>query len=364
MVLADLGADVIRIERVPAESDAVAYPPPGRALGRGVRSLAVDLKTPAGNRIVYRLILRSDVVIEGFRPGVVERLGLGPDDVATAERPLVFVRLTGWGQTGPRAQHAGHDINYLAGSGALSLIGRKGEPPVPPLNLVGDFGGGGMLGLVGALAGLIEARRSGKGQVVDVAMVDGVALLTTILHEWRHDGQWRDERGANFIDTGAPFYDVYPLADGGWLAIGAIEGRFWRALLQALALEDAWLIDGHHNRRHWPRIRERLATRLLELSPQDVEELAANPEACATRVLTLDQASMDEHNAARSLFIGVNGAKLPAPAPRFSRTPAPLPAPAEELGASTSDVLRELDYDESSVDELIRTGVVYASPRT
>lgn len=342
MLLADLGADVVRVERPRNFATAEQFPPPERVLARNVRSIVLDLKDPDGHDVALRLADRADAVVEGYRPGVMERLGLGPDVLLGRNERLVFARMTGWGQTGPRAQHAGHDINYLAASGALSTIGRADGGPLPPVNLLGDFGGGGMLLAVGVLAAVLEARTSGHGQVVDVAMLDGAALLTTILQEWRAVDVWNDRRGTNFIDTGAPFYDTYPVADGSWIAIGAIEGRFWAALLDELDITEDWMRSHHQDRAYWPQIRERLAARLLELTPEDVERLEARPDACANRVLDLTSVATDAHNIARDVMVDVGGVEVPAPAPRFLRTSVPKPVPAEVLGASTAALLAEL----------------------
>jgi alpha-methylacyl-CoA racemase len=310
MILADLGAEVLRVDRT---SGGGLGPP----LGRGRRSVAVDLKHPDGPAAVLRLVESADVLVEGFRPGVAERIGIGPQPCLARNPRLVYARMTGWGQDGPLAPRAGHDINYIAVAGALEPIGRAGERPVPPLNLVGDFGGGGMLLAVGVLAALVERERSGAGQVVDAAMVDGAALLTTFLHGMRNGGMWSHPRGENLLDGGAPFYDTYETADGRYVAVGAIEPQFYAALLAGLGLAGEEL-PAQQDRSGWPVLRERFAAVFACRTRDEWASLFADTDACVTPVLAPDEAAAHPHNAARGVF--VDGA--PAPAPRFSRTPA------------------------------------------
>ncbi|MGH8777246.1 MAG: CaiB/BaiF CoA transferase family protein [Jiangellaceae bacterium] len=357
MVLADMGAQVIRCERpAAAASDA-----PADLLLRGRRSLAVDLKHPDGAAVVLDLIAGSDAVIEGFRPGVAERLGLGPDDCLARNPKLVYGRMTGWGQDGPLAGTAGHDINYIALAGALHSIGRRDGPPVPPLNLVGDFGGGGMLLALGLVGGLFEAQRSGVGQVVDAAMVDGAALLMTMFHSLRAAGLWSDERGTNLLDTGAPFYDVYECADGEHVSIGSLEPQFYAELLARLDLDGSEAdsdLRQRMDRARWPAIRERLAAVFLTRTRAEWTELLEGTDVCFAPVLSLAEAPRHPHLVARGTFVEMDGVPQPAPAPRFSRTPSAMAGPAVRPGADTDAVLAELGLDADRVAKLRDAGVV------
>ncbi|MCL9793346.1 CaiB/BaiF CoA transferase family protein [Frankia sp. AgKG'84/4] len=317
MVLADLGADVVRVRR------------PGPVGGpdhtlRGRRLVSADLKEPAGRDAVLELVEHADVLIEGFRPGVAERLGLGPDDALARNPRLVYGRMTGWGQDGPLAQRAGHDINYLSLTGLLHAIGPADAPPVPPLNLVGDFGGGSMLLVIGVLAALWERSASGRGQVIDAAMVDGASLLGQMVWAYRGMGVWSDERESNILDGAAPYYATYTCADGRHVAVGAIEAPFYAQLLAGLGLagED---LPGQHDRAGWPVLRARIAG-AIAARPRDAwTEVFAGTDACVTPVLTFTEALTDPHLAARATFVTVDGVDQPAPAPRFSRTPAAAP---------------------------------------
>ncbi len=336
MILSDLGADVLRVERAGASGpDAAA---PVDPLTRGRRSIGLNLKDPAGVDLLLRLTETADVLVEGFRPGVAERLGFGPQECARRNPGLIFARMTGWGQDGPLARAAGHDIDYIALSGALHPIGRAGGRPVPPVNLVGDFGGGGMLLAVGVLAALVERQRSGLGQVVDAAMVDGSALLTAFIHGMRAAGAWRDERGVNLLDGGAPFYDTYATADGRHVAVGALEPQFYAALLAGLGLADADL-PAQHDRAGWPVLRDRFTAIFASRTRDEWAEVFAGTDACVAPVLSLDEAPGHEHNAARGVFTDIAGVIQPAPAPRFGRTAAGAPAPPVRPGASTDSVL-------------------------
>ncbi len=336
MILSDLGADVLRVERAEASGpDAAA---PVDPLTRGRRSIGLNLKDPAGVDLLLRLTETADVLVEGFRPGVAERLGFGPQECARRNPGLIFARMTGWGQDGPLARSAGHDIDYIALSGALHPIGRAGGRPVPPVNLVGDFGGGGMLLAVGVLAALVERQRSGLGQVVDAAMVDGSALLTAFLHGMRAAGAWRDERGVNLLDGGAPFYDTYATADGQHMAVGALEPQFYAALLAGLGLADADL-PAQHDRAGWPVLRDRFTAIFASRTRDEWAGVFAGTDACVAPVLSLDEAAGHEHNAARGVFTEVAGVIQPAPAPRFGRTAAGAPTPPVRPGASTDSVL-------------------------
>jgi alpha-methylacyl-CoA racemase len=354
MVLADLGAEVVRCER----PNAVAHPVPADLLLRGRRSLAVDLKHPDGAALVLDLIARSDAVFEGFRPGVAERLGLGPDDCLARNPKVVYGRMTGWGQDGPLAAAAGHDINYIALAGALHPIGRRGGGPVPPLNLVGDFGGGGMLLALGMVAALLEARRSGRGQVVDAAMVDGAALLTTMFHSLRAAGFWADERGTNLLDTGAHFYDVFECADGEYVSIGSIEPQFYAALLSGLGLEDDDELRPQMDRSRWPEMKQRLAEVFLTRTREEWTERFEGTDVCFAPVLSMAEAPAHAHLSERATFVEVGGVVQPAPAPRFSRTSAAVPVPPPRPGEDTDALLDELGVDPARVAELRRAGVV------
>ena len=354
MILADLGADVLRVDRVDRTGNSASGVSHGAwtdPLSRGRRSIALDLKTAEGLEILLQLAGHADVLVEAFRPGVAERLGFGPDVCLEANPRLVYARMTGWGQDGPLAPTAGHDIDYIAISGALSIVGRAGERPLPPVNLAGDFGGGGMLLAIGILAALLERQGSGRGQVIDAAMVDGSALLTAMFHGLRAGGTWQDERGTNLIDGGAPFYDTYQTADGGYLAVGALEPAFYSELVAGLGLADAGLPD-RNDRANWPALRERLTTVIAQRTTAEWAEVFAGSDACVAPVLSLSEAPDHPHNKARGTFTEVAGLTQPAPAPRFSRTPADPPQPPPEVGADTDAVLTSLGYDQPRIADL------------
>jgi alpha-methylacyl-CoA racemase len=338
-ILADLGADVIRVDRVKPGADVPTVP--NDPLTRSRRSIGLDLKSPQGVELVLRMTTNADVFVEGYRPGVAERMGLGPT-VCLARNPrLIYGRMTGWGQTGPLATAAGHDINYIAVAGALDTIGRAGERPVPPLNLVGDFGGGGLMLAMGVLAALYERTTSNKGQVVDASMVDGAALLTTQLHGMHAVGLWPGARGENMLDGGAPFYDTYRTSDGRYIAVGAIEQRFWTALLSVLDLHPDQIPD-RADPANWPALREALAARIATRTRDDWAALAEGTDACLTPVLTPWEAPDHPHNTARETFVSVGGVTQPAPAPKFGRTPPTTPTPPSPTGSDTEAVLMEL----------------------
>ncbi len=355
MVLSDLGADVLRVDR--AENCGPAAVAPPDPLSRGRRSIGLNLKDPDGTGVLLRLAEDADVLVEGFRPGVTERLGCGPAECARRNPRLVYARMTGWGQDGPLAAMAGHDIDYIGVSGALAPIGRAGQRPVPPLNLVADFGGGGMLLAVGILAALLERERSGLGQVVDAAMVDGSALLTSFLHGMRAAGTWQDERGTNLLDGGAPFYDTYESADGRYVAVGALEPKFYAALLAGLGLAGDDSLPGQYDRPGWPVLRARLAAAFRGRSQADWGEVFAGTDACVAPVLGPAEAPAHPHNAARGAFIEVGGVVQPAPAPRFGRTAAGLPQPPPRPGADTDAVLAGLGYAAAQITDLRARGV-------
>ncbi len=350
MLLADLGADVVRVDRTAAiSSDAstARYD----VLGRGRRSVAVDLKATGGAEVVLRLVERADAVLEGFRPGVAERLGIGPAPCLARNRRLVYGRMTGWGQDGPLAATAGHDITYAAVAGALAHIGRAGQLPTPPLNLVADFGGGGMLLALGLLAGLLHAQRTGEGQVVDAAMVDGTALLMAPFFGARAVGFWSDERGTNLLDSGAPFYDVYRCADGAEIAIGAIEPQFFSALLEVLDLDPTELPDQNDHSR-WPELRAAIEAAVAGRSRDAWLERSEGRDACLAPVLTMGEAAQHPHLQARSTIVERDGVPQPAPAPRFSATPASLDRPPAAPGQHTDEVLEEWGFSASEVATL------------
>jgi alpha-methylacyl-CoA racemase len=334
MILADLGADVVQVGR-PGGGGALA-PPPG-PLGRGRRTVELDLKAAADVDAVLRLVSRADVLVEGFRPGVAERLGIGPLECASLNPGLIYARLTGWGQDGPLAARAGHDIDYLAVAGVLSPLGRAGENPHAPLNLIADFAGGGMLLAVGVLAALVERSRSGRGQVIDAAMVDGSSLLTAFLHGMIGAGMWPGGRGTNLLDGGAPFYDTYRTADDRHMAVGAIEPHFYAALLAGLDLTDVAALPAQFDQSGWPRLREAFAARFATRTRDEWTEVFAGVDACVAPVLDPAEAPRHPHNRARTAFVEVDGLVQPAPAPRFSRTPAEPPQPPRP--SSVDDIL-------------------------
>jgi alpha-methylacyl-CoA racemase len=357
MLLADAGAEVIRLERAPAGG---ALAPPGPywdLLNRSRPSVGVDLKRPEAVELVLDLVEQADVLIEGFRPGVVERLGLGPDHCWARNRALVYGRMTGWGQAGPLAETAGHDIDYIAISGVLWQIGRAGERPTPPLNLVGDFGGGGMLLAFGVLAALVDARQSGQGQVVDAAMTDGSISLATMMFALRQLGTWSDERGTNMLDTGAPFYEVYETADGQYFAVGAIEPKFYAELLKGLGLDGVDL-PAQSDRDRWPEMKERFAATFRTKTRDEWAAVFDGTDACASPVLSPWEAHEHPHNQARGTFVEVDGLVQPGPAPRFSRTPSEISRPPSPAGADTEEGLAAWGVDTERIAALREAGAV------
>ncbi|MBU8812420.1 CoA transferase [Mycolicibacterium goodii] len=338
MILGDLGADVVRIER-PGKGGGV---PAGDrdAMLRNRRSVAANLKEPEGRDLVLRLIAKADVLIEGYRPGVTERLGLGPQDCAKVNERLIYARMTGWGQEGPRALQAGHDINYISLNGTLHAVGRKGERPVPPLNLAGDFGGGSMFLLVGILSALYERQTSGKGQVIDAAMIDGSAVLMQMMWGFRASGMWSDERGTNLLDTGAPYYDTYETADGKYMAVGAIEPQFYAELLKGLGLDSADL-PAQNDVARWPELREAFTKAFAAHDRAHWTKVFDGTDACATPVRSFAEVLDEPHVAQRNTFYDDEGNLQPMPAPRFSRSTLPTPTPPPVSGADTEAVLRD-----------------------
>jgi alpha-methylacyl-CoA racemase len=361
MLLADAGAQVIRLERAapgaPERADA-ADGVHWDLLGRSRPSVGIDLKHPAAVQLVLDLVEQADGLIEGFRPGVAERLGLGPDECWARNRALVYGRMTGWGQDGPMASAAGHDIDYISIGGALWSMGRAGTVPTPPLNLVGDFGGGGMLLAFGMVAALLEAARSGEGQVVDAAMVDGAASLMTMIHAFHASGLWNDERGTNILDTGAPFYEVYETADGKYFAVGGIEPKFYAELLEGMGLADDPAFSAQNDRSRWPAMKERFAEVFRTKTRDEWNEIFDGTDACAVPVLSPWEAHQHPHNQARATFVEVEGVVQPAPAPRFSRTPSSISRPPPFPGADTVSGLAEWGIDEGTVAKLRETGAL------
>lgn len=352
MLLADLGADVIRIDRPGPSPLPVPMPTEADILRRGRPSVALDLKHPRGLATALDLVERADVLLEGYRPGVAERLGLGPDDCLARNPRLVYGRMTGWGQDGPLAQRAGHDIGYIAITGALAAIGRAGGPPQLPLNLVGDFGGGGMYLVVGVLAAVLEARTSGRGQVVDAAIVDGTAHLAAMVVGMVSGGVWRGERGTNFLDSGVPFYDVYEASDGGWLAVGPLEQPFYDEFLARLGLTGQ--APDRLDPRAWPELRDLLAATFRRRTRDEWSELFLDSDACVAPILSFAEAPQHPHLAARGTYVEHHGLVQPAPAPRFSRTPGALTTPPPETGSGTREALTA--WGVPDVDGLIASG--------
>ncbi len=356
MLLADMGAEVVRIDR-PGARGALGLAPRHDVAARGRRSLAIDLRRPGAAEVVLGLVERADVLIEGYRPGVMERLGLGPEICHARNARLVYGRMTGWGQHGPLAARAGHDIDYIALSGALHAIGGARGGPVPPLNYVGDYGGGAMLLAFGVLCALHEARGSGQGQVVDAAMTDGAALLSAMFYGMHAAGAWHTERGSNLIDGGAPFYATYACADGRHVAVGALEPAFYAELLQGLELADIDAASQMH-RSHWPAVRARFAARFAQRTRDEWCAALEGRDACVAPVLDWDEAPEHPHNRARATFTRIDGVTQPAPAPRFSRTPAAQPAPAVLAGANSADILRDWGFAPQTLAQLRREGLL------
>jgi alpha-methylacyl-CoA racemase len=358
MMLADLGADVIRIDRPGDGSETTGEEARFQTRNRGRRSLLLDLKHPEGSEVARRLIANADVLLEGFRPGVMERLGLGPEPCREINPSLVYARMTGWGQDGPRSQMPGHDINYIALSGVLDAIGRAGEPPLAPLNLLADFGGGGMLLAFGVLAAIFERTTSGKGQVIDAAMVDGVSLLMTTYYGLFAQGKWSLERGTNFIDSGSHFFEVYETADGGYISIGAYEPKFYENLLAACGLEDTSELPGQWDKAGWPEMKERLAAIFVTKTRDEWCELLDDAEVCFAPVLSIAEAPHHPHHVARGAFEEHAGVVQPAPAPRFERTPGSISGPPPLRGQHTDEILESLGLDAGEIASLRRSDAV------
>ena len=356
MMLSDLGAEVLRVDRPSGGSmrfDTGQFD----FLNRGRRSVAVDLKSPDGVALVLDLVEKADALLEGFRPGVMERLGLGPEPCLERNPALVYGRMTGWGQEGPLAHAAGHDINYIALGGALAHIGRDGQPPTPPLNLVGDFGGGGLLLAYGIVCALLECKHSGEGQVVDAAMVDGTAALMAVFHGAQQAGAWNDAWGTNLLDSGAPFYDVYATKDGRYVSIGSIEPQFYAELISKLGLAGEEL-PGQNDREGWPRLRERFTEVFLGKTRDEWCEIMEGSDVCFAPVLTMSESRGHTHAKARDSYVEMGGAMQPQPAPRFSRTRAEIRSPAELAGRSSEEMLAGWGIAASRVKKLRESGGV------
>jgi alpha-methylacyl-CoA racemase len=351
MVLADMGADVIRIDRLEGATQSFDVDPTLDILSRNRRSIAIDVKSPAGRDVALSLIGRADALIEGFRPGVMERLGLGPVECLRSNPALVYGRITGWGQAGPWAKRAGHDINYVALAGALHGMGRADGAPAPPLNLVGDYGGGAMFLVTGILAGIIHARASGEGQVVDAAILDGSALFMAAFMGLKAMGFWTDERASNLLDGGAYFYDCYTTKDGKYLSVGALEPKFFAELLRIGGLDPS--IFRQDDPERWPELHALLGNIIAGRSRDEWERLFEGSDACVAPVLALSEAPSHPHNRARETFIDRFGQTQPAPAPRFSATPSGVRLKPPAIGADTRDILRELEFPAAEIERLI-----------
>ncbi|MGO9027280.1 MAG: CaiB/BaiF CoA transferase family protein [Acidimicrobiales bacterium] len=357
MMLADAGADIVRIDR----AERATYPPVETPhvdlMNRGRRSVAVDLKHPDGVELVLRLAGEAEGLMEGFRPGVAERLGLGPDVCLARNPALVYGRMTGWGQDGPMALAAGHDVDYIALAGALEPIGRAGERPLPPLNLIGDFGGGGMLLAFGMVSAILSAQRTGEGQVVDAAMVDGAAALMTMTYTLRAAGIWRDERGTNLLDTGAHFYEVYETSDGGFVGVGAIEPQFYAELIDGLGLAGEEL-PGQMDRQAWPAMKERFAAVFATRTRDEWESVFEGTDACVAPVLSPAEAPSHPHNVHRGTFTDVAGVVQPAPAPHFQGTPGAIRRPPPNPGQHADEALADWGLDDGEIAKLRETGAI------
>jgi alpha-methylacyl-CoA racemase len=357
MLLADMGADVLRIDRTQPSGLGFSVPTRFSVMDRSRRSVAIDLKQPEGTEAARRLLDQADALIEGFRPGVMERLGLGPDACLARNPRLVYGRVTGWGQSGPLAHAAGHDINYIALTGAANAIGRRGQPPTPPLNLIGDFGGGALYLALGIVAALYEVQHSGLGQVIDAAMVDGTASLMASIYGLYAAGMINDRRGENLVDSGSHFYDVYQTADGKYISIAAIEAKFYDELLQRLGLEHETLAD-QMDRQHWPALTERLAELFRTKTRQQWCDILEGTDVCFAPVLSFDEAPHHPHNKTRETFIEIDGVVQPAPAPRFSRTPSEVQRPPAAAGEHTEAGLLDWGFAQEEIEQLRQVGAI------
>jgi len=357
MMLADMGADVVRIDRAGAVRGGDPANPPANVNARGRRSIGVDLKSEEGRDLVLRMVADADVVFEGFRPGVAERLGIGPEDCMARNPAIVYGRMTGWGQDGPYAQTAGHDINYIALAGALAHMGRDDTGPVPPLNLVGDFGGGGMYLAFGIVCALLSARSTGEGQVVDAAMVDGAASLMSFFYGMLHTGFASERRGENMLDTGAHFYDVYECADGEYISIGSIEPQFYAELIEKMGLDPDDFAD-QHDRSRWPELKAKVAAVVATRTRDEWDAVLEGSDVCYAPVLAVSEAIEHPHHVARGTFVESGGLRQPGPAPRLSGTPGSIRRPPPHEGQHTDELLDELGLGANEVAALRASGAV------
>jgi alpha-methylacyl-CoA racemase len=357
-LLGDLGADVLRIDRIPRPGSEPDLPPRFDFYNRNKRSVALDLKQPQAVATVLDLVAKADALIEGFRPTVMERLGLGPEVCAAVNARLVYARMTGWGQAGPMAQEAGHDINYLALTGALHCLGEDGRPPPPPLNLVADLGGGALYLVVGLLAAAMEARQSGRGQTIDVAMIDGVTHLMSAFQAFRQQGTWTARRADNIVDGGAPFYRSYATSDGRFVAVGAIEPHFYSNLLRVMGIGEDRNLPDQNDRQAWPETRERFARIFATRTRDDWVAAAAGHDACLAPVLTIDEAPEHPQMKARDVYVAFDGVRHPSPAPRFSRTASQLHRPTPAPGSDSRQSLVDWGILPDQVDALEAAGAL------
>ena len=353
MVLADLGVEIIRVDR----ASAIGTGSKQDAANRGKKSIAVDLKSEEGVEVVLKLVETADAIFEGFRPGVMERLGLGPDVCSERNERIVFGRMTGWGQEGPLANAAGHDINYISLTGALAAIGRPGSPPVPPLNLIGDFGGGGMLLALGLLAALLESKKSKKGQVVDAAMTDGSALLMTMIYSMYSSGMWKTSMGSNLLDGGSHFYDTYECKDGKFISLGSIEPQFYALLCQIAELDES-IFGKQMSRDSWPEQKEAIKKIILDKTRDEWCELMEGTDVCFAPVLDMSEAPKHPHNVERKTFIDLEGVTQPAPAPRFSSTEPEVVSSPSVVGEHTDEVLTSIGFSDEDINTLKTSGAV------
>lgn len=350
MLLADMGAEVIRVDRADRVRGGDPAQPPQDIMNRGRRNIGLNMKSPEGIEALLKMVEQSDALLEGFRPGVMERLGVGPDECLARNPRLVYGRMTGFGQEGPMSQAAGHDINYIALAGVLHGIGRKGEPPLPPLNLVGDFGGGGMFLAFGVVCALLERSNSGKGQVVDAAMVDGASVLMTMMHGMRAMGLWEDRAGTNLLDTGSHFYDTYETADGKYVSVGSIEPQFYALLMKHTGQDPAeW---PEMDRERWPEMKVKMAEIFKQKTRDEWCEIMEGTDVCFAPVLSMDEAPHHPHNKHRGTYIEHNGQMQAAPAPRFSRTEAKLGLPCSHIGQHTDEILSDFGFSDDEIAKL------------
>ncbi len=352
MLLSDMGADVVRIDRKGAKGGSKFD-----IASRGKRSVALDLKNPDAIEATLKLLESADALLEGFRPGVMERLGLGPDVVLKRNPKLVYGRMTGWGQTGPLAHAAGHDLNYISITGAVGSMGRADQKPPIPLNLVGDFGGGALYLAMGLCAALVEAGRSGKGQVIDVAMSDGAASLMTMFYGFRASGAWTEKRSDNLLDGGAHFYDTYETSDGKFVSIGSIEPQFYALLREKAGLSDA-AFDAQMDKAGWPALKKKIAEVIKTKTRDEWDALMLGTDVCYAPVLTLDEAPNHPHNKARETFLTIDDVIQPAPAPRFSRTVSKVHGPAPTIGQDNDKALADWGFDAAAIDALKKSGAI------